>query len=98
MVEGPYSVTAAGADLLVLAAGESVRLVTLDDANAIEPVCAEFIDKIIRAVRGDKDLPGDEDHALAARTEIVRVVAAEDIPADGSRRRQPGIDIDVSAV
>ena len=99
MVEGPYTVMAAGANPLVLAAGELVRLVTLDNAKAIKPACAnKIIKKIIRAVRGDKDLSGDKDHAFAARTEIIRVVAAEDILADGSRRREPGINIDVSVI
>ena len=99
MVEGPYAVMAAGADALVLAAGELVRLVTLNHPEAIEPVCAyKIINKIIRAFRGDKDLPGGKDHAFAARTEIIRVAAAEDVLANGSRRREPGINIDISVI
>ena len=45
MVEGPYAVTAAGADPLVLAAGELVRLVALNNAKAIEPVWPPIIEK-----------------------------------------------------
>ena len=99
MVEGPYAVMAAGVDPLILAAGELVRLVTLNNAKAIEPVCAsKIIDKIISAFRGDKDFPGGKDHAFAARTEIIRVVAAKHILANGSRRREPGINIDIRAI
>ncbi len=95
MIEGPYAVMAAGADPLVLAAGEPVRLVALNDAKAIEPVCA---DKIVRAFGSDKNLRAQEAHVSAARAEIIPVVAAEDIPADGRRRREPGINIDISVI
>src|ERR1700753_1692488 len=95
MMEGPYAVTAAGVDSLVLAAGEAVRLVALNDANTIEPVCA---DKIIRAFGSDENLRSQKAHVSAARAEIIPVATAEYILADGSRRREPGVNIEVSVV
>src|ERR1700744_139035 len=76
VIEGPDAVAAAGADLLVLAAGELVRLITLNGAKAIEPVCAK---KIITTFGCDKDLRRREAHFPPARAEIIRITAAKDI-------------------
>ena len=99
MVQGPYAVMAAGVDPLILAVRELVRLLALNHAKAVKPVRAiKIIDEIIRAFRGDKYLPGEKLHAFAARTEIIHVIAAEHIPVDGSRRREPGVNIDINAI
>src|SRR5256885_12116639 len=99
MVEGSYAATAAGADPLVLVVGELVRVVALHDAQAIEPVRAcKVIEKIIGAFGGDKNLPGDEAHILAARTKIIRVLVAERVLANGGGRREAGVNVDVGVI
>src|SRR4051812_36272234 len=99
MVEGSYADTAAGVDPLVLVDAELVRVVALHDAQAIEPVrSSPLIEKIIGAFAGDKNLPGDEAHVLAARTKIIRVLVAEHVLADGGGRREAGVNVDVCVI
>src|SRR4029078_2334752 len=101
VVEGSYALRGTTARLhpLVLVGAEFVRVITLHDAKAVEPVRPRsLIEKIVGAFRGNKDSPGEEAPILGRLTKIIRELVAKHVLANGGGVPETGVNVDVGAV